>query len=150
MHVMATIPSPASRFRELRERAGLSHDEMARRLGISPVNILDIESSDTQFTASCSPIDVQQFCGVLGVRPVELFGVETTEPPISAAELVKRIYEQCRIRNLLPEQFDDAVGWCVSGSLQPPEQLLRDITLDVLQWLCRELAVDWHRVILGL
>jgi len=34
--------------------------------------------------------------------------------------------------------------------LDPPEKLLEDLTLDGLQWLCRELHIDWRRVLAAL
>jgi hypothetical protein len=63
--------------------------------------------------------------------------------------LVSRIHEECRLRGITLEQFEDIVGWRFSACLEP-ERLLDDITIDGLQWLCRELHVNWHRVILGL
>ena len=60
------------------------------------------------------------------------------------------IREECRKRGVTLEQFEDAVGWRLSQCMDPPERLLEDMTLDGLQWLCRELGIDWHRVILSL
>ena len=47
------------------------------------------------------------------------------------------------------EQFEDAVGWRLSACIEPPERLLEDMTVDGLQWLCRELHIDWRRVFLS-
>ena len=142
--------SPASRFREFRERAGLSHDEVARRLDISSPCVWDIESHDNELSSCYSPSEVQRFCQILGVRPIELFGGDLAEPPISAIELVRLIREQCQSRGVTLEQFENSVGWRLSACIEPPEHLLADITVDGLQCLCRELGVDWRRVILSL
>ena len=147
---MTIFTPPASRFREFRERAGLSHDEVARRSGISSPCVWDIESQDDELSSCYSPIQVQQFSHILGVRPIELFGGDFAEPPISAVELVRLIREQCQSRGVTLEQFEDSVGWRLSACIEPPEHLLADITVDGLQWLCRELGVDWRRVILSL
>ena len=147
---MSTVASPASRFRECRERAGLSHDDAARLMGISSPSVWDIESHDDELLSCYSPRQVHQFCRVLGVRPVELFGVEIAESPVSATELVRLIHVQCRSRSVTLEQFEDAVGWRLSACLEPPEHLLEDISIDGLQWLCRELGIDWRRVLLAL
>ena len=149
---MTISTSPASRFREFRERAGLSHDEVAQRFDtlISSACIWDIESQDDELSSCYSPKQVQQFGRILGVRPIEFFGCETTDSPISAVELVQLIREQCRSRGVTLEQFEDSVGWRLSACIEPPEHLLADITVDGLQWLCRELGIDWRRVILSL
>ena len=79
-----------------------------------------------------------------------MFAITTSEPVVSAIELVALIREECRKRGVTLEQFEDAVGWRLSQCMDPPERLLEDMTLDGLQWLCRELGIDWHRVILSL
>ena len=91
-----------------------------------------------------------RFCRVLGARTGELFGIETTELPVTATELVRLIHEQCRSRGITLEQFEDAVGWRLSARIEPPERLLDDISIDGLQWLCRELDIHWGRLILAL
>ena len=115
-------------------------------MGVSPFHI---ETTDDDFTISYSPANVRRFCEVLGARPSELFGVGTTEPPVSAEELVSRIHAECRKRGVTLEQFEDAVGWRLGECMDPPERLFEDMSLDGLQWLCRELGIHWHRVILS-
>ncbi len=147
---MPAAASPHFRFREFRERAGLSHDEAARLMGISSPSVWDIESDGDELSNCYSASQVQQFCRVLGIRPGELFEVETVESPVSAAGLVRLIYEQCLSRDVTLEQFEDAVGWRLSACIDPPEGLLEDMPIDGLQDLCRELGIHWHRVILSL
>jgi transcriptional regulator with XRE-family HTH domain len=147
---MADTMSLSKRFRELRERAGLSPDEAASRMGISSPCVWEIESHEDELASCYSPCKVQQFCAALGVRPGELLGVTTTESAVSARELVEGIHAECRKRRMTIEKFEDVVGWRLSQSMEPPERLLEDMTLDGLLWLCRELGIDWHRVILSL
>ena len=144
---MPATASITSRFRELRERAGLSLDGAAREMGVSPFHI---ETDDAEFTCSYSPRQAQRFCRVLRARPAELFGVASTQSAVSAVELVSRIQAECRSRGITMAQFEDAVGWRLSACIEPPERLFTDISIDGLQWLCRELHIDWHRVILSL
>ena len=142
--------APHLRFREARERLGLSPDEVISRSGISSANIWDIEAFPGHLTCCYSPKEIQSFSRVLNIRPVDLFGTDPNEPAISAHELVWRIHEECGSRAVTLEQFEDAVGWRLSKCIDPPELLLEDMTVDGLQWLCRELHIDWHRVLLGL
>ena len=138
------------RFREFRERAGLSPDDAAQQMGVSSPSVWDIETCENDLSECYSPSEVQRFCRVLGVRPSELFAVEISEPAVSAVELKGRIHEQCHVRGVTLEQFEDAVGWRLSECLEPPQRLLEDLTIEGLQLLCRELGIHWHRVILSL
>jgi transcriptional regulator with XRE-family HTH domain len=147
--VMPDTASPYKRFQEFRERAGLSHDEAASRMGISSPSVWDIESFENELTEWYSPSEVRRFCEAMDVRPRDLFGVNTTEPAVSASELAERIHEECAKRGVTLEHFEDAVGWRLSECIEPPERMLEDMSLDGLQWLCRELGINWHRVILG-
>lgn len=116
-------------------------------MNVSPFHI---EIPDNEFTCEYSPADARRLCQILKARPGELFGVRTTEPPVSASELVQLIGAECRARNIGLEQFEDAVGWRLSQCMNPPERLFDEMSLDGLQWLCRELGIHWHRVILSL
>lgn len=139
--------SISKRFRELRERAGLSENEASQRMDVS---VWDIEAVEDELTCCYSPAEVRQFCQILSARPSELFHITTSEPAVSAEDLVSLIQAECQQRGVSLEQFEEAVGWYLSRSMEPPERLLEDITVDGLQCLCRELGLSWHRVILSL
>lgn len=147
---MPPITSPEFRFRQFRESAGLSHDDAAQQMGISSASLWDIESCDDEISELYSLNQVRQFCRVLGIRASQLFGVETKESPVTAAELVRLIHEQCRVRGVTLLQFEDIVGWRLNGYIEPPERLFEDITIEALKWLCEELEIEWHQVILSL
>jgi hypothetical protein len=143
---------PHIRFREARERRGLETHDLAfdSGVGASDLEVFDIENFEGELTACYSPMDVQKFCRVLCIRPVELFADSIAESPVTAGELVQRIHAECRSRDVTLEQLEDAVGWRLSACIEPPERLLEDMTVDGLQWLCRELRIDWRRVFLSL
>ena len=141
------VVAPHIRFRDARERRGLSPDQVAAQSGVTDAGVWDIEECEGDLTCCYSPRDVQKFCRVLGIRPVELFGEEISEPAVSGDELVRRIHKECRSRGITLEQFEDAVGWRLSACIEPPERLLEDMTVDGLQWLCRELRIDWRRAL---
>jgi transcriptional regulator with XRE-family HTH domain len=139
--------SISERLQRLREHAGLTVEEVAAEMNVSPFHI---EVPEEEFTCEYSPADARRFCQVLRIRPSELFGVSIIELPISASELVQLLGAECRARNVTLEQFEDAVGWRLSQCMNPPERLFDEMSLDGLQWLCRELGIHWHRVILSL
>jgi hypothetical protein len=112
--------------------------------------IWDIETQEDELCTSYSPADIQSFCQVLGVRPADFFLIKQTEPPITAEQLASLIREHCRSHNLSLAAFEDAVGWDLSDSLDDPEMLFEDVSTEGLQWICKELGVDWHRIIAGL
>jgi transcriptional regulator with XRE-family HTH domain len=147
---MPDIDSLASRFREFREGAGLSHDEAAQKMGISPPCVWDLESYEDELLTVYSPLDVQRFARVLGVRPIDFFGEESTEPPVTVDELVRLIHEECRVRKVSLEQFEDIAGWNLRQCLEPPARLLESISVDGLQDICREIHIDWRRVMMAL
>jgi hypothetical protein len=118
-------------------------------MGISPPSVWDLESFEDELTSVYSPFEVRRFCEAMGTQPRHLFDVSTAEPAVSASELADRIRAECGKRGITLEQFEDAVGWRLSECIDPPERMLESISLDGLQWLCRELGIHWHRVILG-
>jgi transcriptional regulator with XRE-family HTH domain len=147
--IYSTAPN-AVRFREARERAGLSPDEAAARMGISSASLWDIECIDDELTIY-PPAEVQRFCQVLRISPRELFGIELQAAPLTATDLAVLIREHCRARSITIEQFEDISGWYLTKSLDDPEKFLeRGYSIDGIQDICRELGVDWQRFILGL
>jgi len=97
-----------------------------------------------------SPAELQRFAHALGSTPAAVLGIDSSGDSISAAQLVELVRAHCRAGSITMAQFEDVVGWSLAGILESPEQLLQEISIHGLQWLCRELAVDWRRVILGL
>lgn len=147
---MSPTTPPHVRFRQARERMRLTQDELAARSGVPSAGIWDIEAFEDDLTSCYSPKDVQRLCRVLGIPPVALFGDAVVEPPVSTSDLVHRIYAECTLRNISLAEFEDVVGWRLAECIVPPERLLEDMTIDGMQWLCRELRIDWRRVLLTL
>ena len=139
--------APHIRFREARDRAGLSHDQVAAQCGlpIGAAAIWDIEKHEGDLL-NYSLADMREISRVLGIRPGEIFG-ESPEPPLSAHELVAIIRQESVSRGLTLEQFEDVVGWRLSACIEPPEELPKGISIEGLQWLCGELRLDWRRAL---
>jgi len=125
-------------------------DEVAAHSGLSAPEVWDIEAHKEDLTYCYSARDLQQLCLVLAIRPIELFGGEVVEPGVSTDELVERIHTECRSCGITPEQFEDVVGYRLSECMEPSERLIEELNIDGLQRLCRELRIDWRRVLLSL
>ena len=147
---MSATTSTASQFRKLRERIGLSHEQVAQQVGISTPSVWDIEGHEDELSDCYSLLELQKIAQTLGVRPIELFGSEISNDPVSAYELVRLIHEQCRLRGITLVEFEDIVGWRLSSDIDTPERLFGGITTEGLRWLCAELDLDWRRVISSL
>jgi len=139
--------SISTRFREARERAELSHDEVASRMGLSPPCIWDIESHEEEICNCYSVAQVQRICIVLGIQPRDLFGFEPVMAPLSANELAAHIREHCSSRDISFEQFEDAAGWEVTKSLAEPERFRQDYPIDGIIDICGELGIAWQRFV---
>lgn len=138
-----------ARFREARERAGLSVAEVAERAGVSDAAVWDLESYDDEMVTACSVADLRRFAGVLSVAPRELLGVEAHDAPVSAAELASAIREHCRVKGITTEEFGDAVGWDVYNVVDEPKVLDR-FNIECIRDVCGALGIDWQRFVSGL
>lgn len=114
-------------------------------MGISSPCVWDIETHDDEIASCYSTEDVWRFCGVLGIRPRDLFGFDSTAPPLTAHELAALIREHCSLRAISTPQFEAEAGWSVARSLDEPERFRHDYPIDGIVDICRELGVDWQR-----
>ncbi|MGN6386118.1 MAG: helix-turn-helix domain-containing protein [Verrucomicrobiota bacterium] len=139
--------SPHLRFREARESARLSIGELANASGFTTASIYDIEQYESDLTCCYSPAELKKLCAPLRIKSSDLFGDPLFESSVSAEELARMIENECRVRNLSLQEFGKIVGWDLEASMTPSEKLLSDLTIDAMQWLCRELRIDWRRVL---
>lgn len=142
--------APQIRFREARRRLRLTPDEVAARSGIPYADVGEMELFDRDLVCCYSPRQLQRFCRVLKIRPIQLFADAVTASAISAQDLVQCIQDHCRLRSISLAELEESLEWKLRGCMEQPEKLLEDMTVDGLQCLCRELEVDWHRVLLSL
>ncbi len=147
---MQTTASCPTSIREARERAGLRPEEAARRMCLSPSLLRSLESDDDELTAVHSPADVQRFCSALGVRPCDLLDVKCQSKPLTPEEIAASIFDHCRKKGMDVAHFEETVGWCVARSLEEPKRFLHDYSLDALRDICRELDLEWERLVAGL
>lgn len=147
---MQTRASYPASIREARERAGLPPEEAARRMCLSQSLLRNLESDDDELTAVHSPADVQRICSVLGVRPCDLLDVKCHGKPLTPEEIAASIFDHCQKNGMDISNFEETVGWCVARSLEEPRRFLHDYSLDALRDICRELNLEWERLVAGL
>jgi transcriptional regulator with XRE-family HTH domain len=148
---IVTTTAPHIRFREARERLGLSADEVAARCDLQPIDVWEIEGLEGDLESCYTPRQVQKFCQVLSIRPIDLFGDSISETSVSADDLVQLIQSECQSRGVTLKQFEDVIEWwSLDSIIEPPDKLLESMRINHLQRLCQELRVDWRRVILSL
>jgi transcriptional regulator with XRE-family HTH domain len=141
------VSSPHLRFRKARESARLSISELADASGFSSASIYDIEQYESDLTSCYSPAELKKLCTPLRIKSSDLFGDPLSEPSVSAEDLARMIENECGVRNVSLQEFGRIVGWDLEASMTPAERLLSDLTIDAMQWLCRELRIDWRRVL---
>jgi hypothetical protein len=142
--------TPGQRFRQLREKKRLLVDDIVQNSnvpGFGTSAIYDLEQCDGDLESCYSGVQLAKFCRVLGIRAVDLFASNFDETPISVETIVDLIRKECATRNISIEEFENNVGWQLVQFLERPQTLLENMTIDGLQWLCRELRIDWLRVL---
>lgn len=144
--------SPSARFKYFRERAGLSMGEVAEKMGggFIDMGVWDIEAYDDELFSVYSPRQVLRLSQIINTTPQELMNLHSSEPPVTATELVQFTNRVCVTRGISLDQLEDKVGWHLSRMIEPPELLLQDMSLEGIIDLCKELQIDWVRVIDGM
>ena len=80
------------------------------------------------------------------IRPlVPAADIMNTKMPLLAAAFLLSL-----AGGVLADEFGEAAGWDISKAVDAPQRLLTDISLDGIRDICRELGIDWQRVIRGL
>ena len=90
------------------------------------------------------------YCKALEISPADLFGESNEASGISENRLLELINTECLNRGMTLDQLGDVVGWDLEAAAKSEHGLLGDLSVDGLQWLCKELRVDWRRVLIGL
>lgn len=116
-------------------------------MGISKACVHDLEDFEDELETCYSPRDIQKFAQIFGAHPLDFIGGPPAQPPVFVSELPLRIHQHCHSRGISLEQFEDAAGWNIAASLDPPELLLENLSLAGLQDVCRELGLEWQRIV---
>jgi transcriptional regulator with XRE-family HTH domain len=127
------------RLRAARERLGLSTEQAAAQMRMTPEALSLMEIDDDEIGSSCTLADVARFAGVLQTTSRDLFGIPMDVPPLKPAALDQLIHEYCQEHAISVQQFEDKVAW-------PAGIKNAELSSILIADICRELGVDWRRV----
>ena len=150
---MDTEPRPpaAARIRAARHQAGLDKGTIAASLDLTFEGYRDLESFDDEVFDCLSLRQVKTLAEILGVSTVALVapeGAAIPSAPMSPEELVRRLVDHIASQHFTADSFGDHVGWDVVPAVNHAPSIWDDWNIDCLTDVCRELAVDWLRVLL--
>ncbi len=139
------LPSVGDRIRQARLQAGLSENEIARRLGITIHSYCDLESYDYEAFTVVSLKHVAELGRILGVQPRVLLlgrdgegGKQTVTFEDVTAHIAKKVSES----GLTADQVGDLIGWDIKPLLSDPPSL-SDYTVEALYDICKAVDLDW-------
>ena len=141
-------PPTAQRIQAARQRAGLSHEVVASRVGLDLPSYYDLEAFDEEaFTV----ISLRQLCSlasVLGVSARALVGDDPAElPAVAPSAVVEQIRAGLGGDPPDVDAFSARVGWDVAAVLDDPEWIWDDWCVDALADICGAIGVHWLAVL---
>ncbi len=136
----------SERLRVARERRGLTTEEVAQRLGLSPEHYEDVEAYAQELETNISLGQLLTLLKELRLDPRELFPDASPGESLSFSSLKAAIEAHMVQHNLAQEAFEDAVGWSLEGPLADAT-LFRELNLDALKDITAKLGVGWLGVI---
>ena len=138
-------PSVGDRIRQARLQAGLSENEIARRLGMTIHSYCDLESDGDEAFTDLSLKHLAELGRILGVQPrVLLLGREGEggKQTVTCEDVTARIAKRISESGLAADQLGDLIGWDIKPLLGDPLSL-SDYTVEALYDICKVVDLDW-------
>jgi transcriptional regulator with XRE-family HTH domain len=136
---MSSTDSIGMRLRAARERLGLSTEQAAVQMRVTPAAVSLMEMDDDEIGSSYTLADIGRFATVLRTTSRKLFDIPLTVSPLKLDALGQLISEHCQSRHISVRQFEEAIGWPGGTNIEDlPSVLIADV--------CKELGVDWRTV----
>jgi transcriptional regulator with XRE-family HTH domain len=135
----------AERVRTLRERTGLSSDEVAARVGLTRMGYFDLEFHDDELSTVPSLAEIKRLAEVFDVPTAALFTDDPAALPqrrLSYPELVDRVNATIAASGQ-KDALEDQIGWYLDGFLESEARALDEYPVEFLQALCDRLGVNW-------
>lgn len=143
-HFRETILQPNERLKLLREKLGLSPNEMAVRLGVTSGAYYDWEDHDDDLPMTISLAELRNLSNLLGTTPLYIFTGESAAPDrrISFEHLADLVRKHLLQHGLTLEQFEDQAGWELKEFLSEPSAALK-WNPDCLRHVSEALGISW-------
>jgi transcriptional regulator with XRE-family HTH domain len=139
---MATVPET---IRRLRERAGLSQQEMAKRVGMNVPSYYDLEAVPEEWEEVAELSQLLELSRILKKPLLELVGESAAEvhEPLSFPELATLIRRQITEGAVQ----EDQIGWDLSEFWEEP-MIAMEYSISFLKIVGEDVGFDWRRPIL--
>jgi transcriptional regulator with XRE-family HTH domain len=140
------FPPVADRIRDARVQAGLSLDDVARRIGITSESCRDLELYDYEAFTVVSIKELAELGGILGVQPrVLLLGRdgEGGKHTLTCEDVTAHVAKKISQNGLTEDQLSEEIGWDIIPLLRDPLLLLSDYTVEALYDICKIVDCDW-------
>ena len=148
-----SAPDYREKLKQARERKGWSIHEAAWQAEATSIvsrnAYYDAELCEGDLMESCSLNQVIRLCGLLGIKPCDLF-CEGSEKPLTLEEVARAVRQYCLKHELPLLEFENQVGWRLETVLENPKSALAEWNIDCLKDVCDMVGVDWKRVLMGL
>jgi transcriptional regulator with XRE-family HTH domain len=137
-------PPAAQRIARARERAGLTHGEVAHHIDVNSAWYWDIESFDDEAFTVLSLKQLATLAGVLGVdaRALLLGDDISRARGLAFSDISRRLAERLQRDQVTVDQFGDAVGWDLTAVLADPESLW-EFNVEGFFAIAEALEFDW-------
>jgi transcriptional regulator with XRE-family HTH domain len=140
-----SVASVSERLRMARERAGLTPEELAERIGITTAWYHDLEGHPGDVSTTLSLAQLRDLASALELDLRHLLLGE--EAPLlaiglSAGDVVERLRQEVAASGKSPEELGAQIGWDVDPLLRAPESIW-ELNLDGLRDVCAFVGVNW-------
>ena len=135
----------ADRIRQLGEKCGKTHDEIASDIGISREDYWDLKDDDVELTMCLNIREAVHLAALLGVTLLELVSPGSTRDEvgrITLDELASRVRAVIHEPGVSLDQLEDKSGWYLQWFLDNPADALEK-SLEFLQDVCDAVGMNW-------
>ena len=135
------------RLKRARELRGKSPEEIASIVGMSALNYRDLEDFPGDITTGLSLSQLAKLASALAIRTDLLFeDIPSDESNITREHLSSIIAQFLSDTGTAVTDFEDRTGFIITPALNDASEIL-NWNLDCLRCVCREIGIDWTRVL---
>jgi transcriptional regulator with XRE-family HTH domain len=137
--------SANERMRSARERAGLTPEALATRIGITVPWYHDLEGDPEEASSTLSLAQLQTLASALGLPLRQILGGADAPPAgarVSPGELVGELRRRVAASGRSVEEIGSQIGWDIAPLMQDPAHVWQ-CNVDGLKDVCAFAQVDW-------